>query len=265
MDRARAVHTRSTTGPATPLGETKVPKYVHRFYRNYSVTGTVPFVVKREQSDLFIRADSDLSLLAAHELAAVRLQLESYIAENPLFERSLVPLNPDMMAPKIVRDMLQAGLKADVGPMAAVAGAIAQQVGYKLREKSTQVIVENGGDLFLALDQDLSIGIFAGKSPLSGKVALKISSDQTPCGLCTSSGTVGYSLSKGRADAVTILAKSAALADAVATAAGNRMNNSDDIQKTIEYVTSIDGVIGTCIIIKDKLGIQGDLELLPIE
>lgn len=240
-------------------------RYVSRFYRNYAVTGTVPFVVKREQSDLFIRADSDLSCLASDTLAAARLQLESYIAENPLFERSLVPLNPDMMAPKVVRNMLQAGIKADVGPMAAVAGAIAWQVGTRLCEKSKQVIVENGGDLFLALVNDLNIGIFAGKSPLSGKVALKIRAEQTPCGLCTSSGTIGHSLSKGKADAVTVLASDAALADAVATATGNRVDKADDIQKTIEYATAIDGVYGACIIYKDKLGIQGDLELIPIK
>lgn len=236
----------------------------NRIYRNFQVTGTVPFQVTLGQSDLFIRADSDLSKPAAIALATVRGQLESYIEDNPLFDRSLLPLHQDPIAPRVVRTMLAAGLAANVGPMAAVAGAIAQEVGRELMEQSSQVIVENGGDLFLKLAADQLIGIFAGNSLLSGKVGLRISADQTPCGLCTSSGTVGHSHSEGKADAVVILAEDAGLADAAATAVGNIVKSAVNIQTGIDHAKKIKGVLGVCIIIKDKLGIWGKLTLEKI-
>jgi len=238
--------------------------YENRIYRNFSETGTIPFQVTLEQSDLFIRADSEMASQALEALGTVRGQLERYIHDNPLFERSLVPLRPDAMAPKAVREMIDGGIRAGVGPMAGVAGAVAQFVGRALAKHSRQVIVENGGDCFLVLAKDLVIGIYAGKaSPFTGKIGLKIKADDTPCGLCTSSGKIGHSLSEGDADAVTVYAKDTALADAVATAAGNRIKSGSDVQAAVEFAMSIDGVLGAMAIRKDKLGILGDLELVP--
>lgn len=239
--------------------------YENRFYRNFSVTGTVPFQVTLKQSDLFIRADRDLSAEALDALSTVRGQIEGYIDDNPLFERSLIPLRPDPLAPRIVREMIEAGIRADVGPMATVAGAVAQSVGHKLAAHSRQVIVENGGDLFLKLEGDLTIGIYAGESPLSGRIGLKIKGADTPCGLCTSSGTIGHSHSDGDADTVTIFAADAALADAAATATGNQVKSEKDVQRAVEFAMAIRGVLGVCVIRKDKLGIQGDLELVKMK
>jgi hypothetical protein len=238
--------------------------YEERFYRNFEATGTKAFQVTLKESDLFIRADRDLSAEAKSALITARSRIEGYIEDNPLFERSLIPLRPDSMAPRIVREMIDAGILADVGPMAAVAGAVAQFVGRKLASSSNQVIVENGGDLFLKLSGDLTIGIYAGKSPLSGRIGLKIKATDTPCGLCTSSGTIGHSHSEGDADTVTIFASDAALADAAATATGNQVKSEKDVPKAVEYAMNIAGVRGVCIIRKDKLGIQGDLELVKL-
>lgn len=239
--------------------------YENRFYRNYNVTGTVPFQVTVRESDLFIRADYDLSKKAKTVLLKVRSQLERYIQGNPIFERSMVPLMPDPMAPKIVREMLAASAKAGIGPMSAVAGAVAQAVGTTLLEDSEQVMVENGGDIFLALKEDLPIGIYAGKSVLSGRVGLRLKAADSPCGLCTSSGTVGHSHSEGKADSVTILSSDTALADSVATAAGNLVKGAGDITKALDYAMSVSGVLGACIIYKDKLGAQGGLELVDFQ
>ncbi len=239
--------------------------YENRFYRNFEAKGTEAFQVTSEESDLFIRADRELSAEAMSALITARGHIEGYIHDNPLFERTLIPLRPDTMAPRIVREMIDAGILANVGPMAAVAGAVAQYVGRKLASLSNQVIVENGGDLFLKLAGDLTIGIYAGKSPLSERIGLKIKSSDTPCGLCTSSGTIGHSHSEGDADTVTIFATDAALADAAATATANQVKSEADVERAVEYAMAITGVRGVCVIRKDKLGIQGDLELVKMK
>ncbi len=123
--------------------------------------------------------------------------------------------------------MAAAAQTAGVGPMAAVAGAIAECVGRELLEFSPEVIVENGGDIFLKVSHRRTVGIFAGDSPLTGRIGIQIEARDTPLGVCTSSGTVGHSLSFGRADAVVVLAPAAALADAAATAIGNRVSRKE--------------------------------------
>jgi hypothetical protein len=239
--------------------------YENRTYRNFSITGTTPFQVTVDQSDLFIRADKQLKEPALVALKQARRQLERYIYDNPLFERSLLPMRSEFTAPKIVRLMLDAGIAAGVGPMAAVAGALAQIVGQAVLEHSDRVFVENGGDLYLALKEKLQIGIVAGKSPLSGRIGLVIRPEDTPCGLCTSSGTIGHSFSEGKADTVTVLAPDAALADAVATATCNKVQSAKDVQAAVEFAAQIEGVQGACVIYKDKLAVQGNLELIPME
>lgn len=239
--------------------------YEGRFYRRFELTDTVAFAVSLAESDLFIRADRDLSEPARFALSDVRAQLERYIRDNPYFSRSLAPVPTDPTAPAVVRAMIAGGQRAGVGPMAAVAGAISEAVGSRLARESSQVIVENGGDLFLTLKGDLAVGLYAGRSPLSGKVGFLIHAGHTPCGLCTSSGTVGHSLSHGSADAVTVLARDAALADAAATAVGNRVSKAGDVGPAVDFAMGIEGVLGVCVVRKDKLGICGDLELQPID
>jgi len=149
-----------------------------------------------------------------------------------------------------------------VGPMASVAGAIAQYVGIDCLEYSENVIVENGGDIYMnILNNSVIIGVYAGKSPLSYKVRLKIRAENTPLGICTSSGRVGHSLSFGNADAVCVVSKSAILSDAAATYLCNLVQNDDDIERVLDIGVTIDGVIGLVIINEDKLGVRGEIEL----
>jgi len=235
--------------------------YANRTYRNFSPTATVPFRVMIGESDLFIRADRDLSAYAVPALRAARRQIEQAIEQNPDFAASLKPLRENPEAPELVAAMLRAGYRTQTGPMAAVAGAVAEAVGKALQTHSRRVIVENGGDLYLALPDDLTVGILAGDSPFSGRVGLRIRREQMPCGLCTSSGTVGHSYSEGRADAVTVLAADAALADAAATAIANRVKNAADVDSALAYGASVPGVVGVCVIIGDRLGVWGELTL----
>jgi ApbE superfamily uncharacterized protein (UPF0280 family) len=148
--------------------------------------------------------------------------------------------------------------------MAAVAGAMAESVSRDLLELSQEVIVENGGDIYLATSRERTIGIYAGSSPLSLKLGIVLQPEDTPLGICTSSGTVGHSLSFGRADAVCILSKSAALADAAATAVGNRVQEGKDIDRGLEKGKEIEGVLGTLIIVGEKVGVWGDIRLTKL-
>jgi ApbE superfamily uncharacterized protein (UPF0280 family) len=151
--------------------------------------------------------------------------------------------------------------RADLRRLADVLQPDALLFGEELLEYSADIIIENGGDIYVRSTQDRIIGIYAGDSPLSGKLGIEITPKETPCGICTSSGTVGHSLSFGKADAVTILARSAIVADAVATACGNIVQNPGDIEKGLDLVTKAGDVTGAVIIIGDRVGVCGAVRL----
>src|SRR3972149_6675538 len=191
-------------------------------YRRLVIGGDLfSFEVTVKETDLYVRAVRNLKTKTERLVRKYRSQVEGYIDRHPEFSRSLTPLRAAGDSPAIVKAMLEAGSRAGVGPMAAVAGAIAEFVGTELLRYSPEVIVENGGDIYLKSTKTRVVGIFAGDSPLSGKIGLEIVPEDTPIGICTSSGTVGHSLSLGKADAVVVLSPSATLADAAATATGN--------------------------------------------
>jgi uncharacterized protein len=239
-----------------------VPGHVDRTYRQLISEGNYShFTVKISETDLFILADSDLSDLAFQSTLKFRVQIEEYIRLHPEFKSSLVPVSGDRLAPEIIKDMLKVSATAGVGPMASVAGAISEHVGRDLMRESANVIVENGGDIYLNVKDNVLIGLFAGDSPLTGRIALRIDAKETPIGICTSSGTVGHSLSFGKADAVCIKSKSAALADAAATSVGNLIRKKSDVKKGLDRAMSIDGVLGVLIIKEDTLAVQGEMEL----
>ena len=237
--------------------------YEDRTYRHLiKDNDLVSFTVKVKETDLFIRAVRDLSLEAIKAIEEYRNPLEEYIQSHPIFMHSLEPLPVADGAPEIVRVMAQAGQAAGVGPMASVAGAMAEMVGNKLLQYSAEIIVENGGDIFLQTSKRRLIGIFAGQSPFSGKLAMDVAPEMMPVGVCTSSGTVGPSLSLGLADAAIILSHSAALADAAATAVGNIVKSEDDIQAALECGQKITGILGIVIIKGDRMGAWGDINLI---
>lgn len=240
-------------------------KYQERFYRSkINSPDWISFTIQVKESDLWVRARKDLSAEGYGRVFQYRHALETYIHQNPNFKDSLMPLGLDPLAPSIVQAMLQSGKAAGVGPMAAVAGAIAEFVGNDLLAFSPDIIIENGGDLFIVCNESLTVGIYAGESPLSGRLGIQLSPSDRPVGLCTSSGTVGHSLSFGRADAVTILSPSAVLSDAVATAVGNRIRTKNDIQTALDWSQQIPDVEGALIICGAQMGVWGNLELVPI-
>jgi uncharacterized protein len=251
--------------PGDGAAAVKSQLYQPRRYREaMRPAGSVCFSVLQGETDLWISAGSDLSGIALREVVTLRGQLQQYIAQCPLFLHSLVPLPEDAGAPPLIREMLAAGTLAHVGPMAAVAGAISEAVGRALLGHSSEVIIENGGDLFVRRDGPCRILVHAGTSPLSDKIALEIDSGGKPFGLATSSGTVGHSLSFGNADAACVLADSAAVADAYATAIGNMVKTKDDIDPALAYVRTQPLVKGCAIIIGESIGIWGELRVVAL-
>lgn len=247
----------------------KPESYVDRTYRALVEDDLLSFFVKIKDTDLHIQADQEVSDWAFDLALQYRLQIEKYIEQRPEFLSSLAPLTPDILAPPIVKEMLAAGSTAGVGPMAAVAGAIAEYVGKALvRRGCREVMVENGGDIYLNRTKDCTVAIFAGQSPLSLQVGIKLPVSMLPVGICTSSGTVGHSLSFGRADAVAVIARSTVLADAVATRLGNEVGVSSSadagIQRALQVGRSIEGVQGVVIISGVKIGAVGTVELVKL-
>jgi ApbE superfamily uncharacterized protein (UPF0280 family) len=240
----------------------KTPDYQDKTYRHWiDSKDLADFMVTEKETDLYIRAASNLQRKARRIVLKYRAQLEQYIGKNPDFHTSLKPLYVPETAPLIVKAMAEAGTKANVGPMAAVAGAIAEFVGKELLEFTPEIIIENGGDIFMKVNTPRIIGIYAGNSPLTGKLGLEISPQETPLGICTSSGTVGHSLSFGNADAVVAVAQSATLADAAATAVCNLVKKPADINQAIEAAQRIGGLKGVVIIMGGDIGVWGSLKL----
>ena len=236
--------------------------YEPRTYRHWvKDEGLISFNVAVKETDLYIRASRNLHRKAYKLVLKYRRMLEEYIKRNPAFLTSLEPLTVGEDAPRIGQEMAKAASKVGVGPMASVAGAIAEFVGNELLALSPEIIIENGGDIFLKSLKKRMIGIYAGKSPLTGRIGLEISAKETPLGICTSSGTVGHSLSYGKADAVIVLSPSATLADAAATAIGNLIVQPGDIPNGIELAKGIEGLMGVIIIQGDKMGLWGEVKI----
>jgi hypothetical protein len=210
--------------------------------------------------DSFREEMKDASLLKVKELRSI---LEAWLLKDPVFGKTFEPHHVEPNAPEIVRVMAQAADRAGVGPMAAVAGAFSEAVGRHLMEQFhiQELVVENGGDIFLKISRNLLMSIFAGNSPLSEKIGIEIPADQSPLGVCTSAGTVGPSISFGKADAAMIICKNTALADAFATAFGNRVKTPEDVQTAIDQTKPFPEILSAVLICRDKIGICGKFEM----
>lgn len=240
-------------------------KSAGRGYRRQVNSGDLStYRVALAESDLLVSTPDDYSLLVERELHRLRREIEDYVRLCSDFLSSFSPLEVPAEAAAVVRDMAQAAAMAQVGPSAAIAGAIADNIGQVLLGLTDDVIIENGGDIFLSTSRPRRVLVQAADSPFSGRLALKVQPESSPLGICTSSGTCGHATSLGRADAALAVADSAALADAVATALGNRVQEAADVEDALAFAATVPGVRGALIIIGKHLGAWGDVELVAV-
>ena len=236
-----------------------------RVYRQqHHKQGLTAFEITVRETNLHIQADTDLSGPALQAVNQCRNQIESYLAQDPGFKTALSPMAVPGTAPSIIRDMARAARAAQVGPMAAVAGAVAEYTGRHLLSFSSEVVVENGGDIFIHSRTGTTLTVFAGTSPFSLTTGIQIPRQPGSFGICTSSGTFGHSRSFGNADAVMVMARSCMLADAAATGLANQVKTCDDIAPALENGQKIPGIKGLVIIVGAQIGLWGDLRLARI-
>ncbi|MFH1722214.1 MAG: UPF0280 family protein [Candidatus Altiarchaeota archaeon] len=218
------------------------------------------YSIDYRESHLKILSDVNFFGNASEELERIYDLLGGYLKLNKFLQVTYEPVYIIEKIPPILHSMVEAGNEAGVGPMAAVAGAISEHIGKFILEKgATEVVVENGGDIFLSLTTEKKVGIHAGPSPLSDKLAFQVLPEETPVGICTSSASVGHSISLGEADAVTCIAKSTPLADAAATAVANEVKGENGIEQGLKKAKKIKGITGVLIIQDDVMASWGKL------
>ena len=183
------------------------------------------------------------------EIVRQRAILEEYIRRHPHFQHSLEPVELFADAPEVARRMARAADTVGVGPMAAVAGAMAQlAVEAALRAGAEEAFVDNGGDIYLQTVEPVIIGLYPGKSEQIGRLAFSLQASDTPVSICSSSGKMGHSLSLGLCDLATVVAKDAALVKSVG-----------DVEPALNQVVAIEGISGVLIVKDGHAGLAGKL------
>jgi ApbE superfamily uncharacterized protein (UPF0280 family) len=215
-----------------------------------------------KETDLFCCTSVDVKRTIEARVLAYRSQLEAYIGQRPEFAESLAPISADLLAPRIAKEMIGASAAVSVGPMACVAGAIAEFVGRDIDTLSDEYILENGGDICIKTRHPRRVMIYAKDSPYSNRIGINLEARETAYGVCTSSGSVGHSLSLGRADAVCVVGRSPRVCAGLATRIGNLVNKEGDIAGAIEEAKTFPGVTGLVIVMGKTLGVWGDLDLI---
>jgi ApbE superfamily uncharacterized protein (UPF0280 family) len=230
------------------------------------------FTTGYKDTDLWIGIDpgsyrEEMKEFCYERVKIYRIELENWLSIDPQFGKSLIPYKPSASCPEMAMTMALAAQKAGVGPMAAVAGAFSERLGNDLKKNFPllELAIENGGDIFLHLINPLVLSVYAGKSELSGKVGIQLPVGMGDIGICTSAGTVGPSWSFGKADAVMVACKNTALADAWATALGNRVVKSEDIEPVLNFTEHVSDILSVVIICSGKVGIRGKFELKIID
>lgn len=205
-----------------------------------------------KESKLFLKIEGEKFFDIAHScLLKNRSELEGYIALHPFFQSTLEPFDVESDSPRVVRLMAHAAKETGVGPMAAVAGALAELMLEEVVKKGCRfAIIENGGDIAMKVDRAAKVVVYAGSSPFSGNIGFEVMPKDTPLGVCTSSGTVGHSISFGKADAAVAFADGAALADAAATAIGNAVKSERELKEAIEVAKNLP--VRGAVVIKGK-------------
>lgn len=242
------------------------------------------FSVTVKETNLFIQAEKDLSQEVLDIVLDARHIIEDYIISREEFKTSLIPIEDDPFAPAVIRAMIVDSARVGVGPMAGVAGAIAEYVARGLIDVSEEgvdaissVIVENGGDIFMVSEGHRVIALHIPPSMThtrremevvvseSGGLGIEISDASQGIGISSSSSSFGHSMSLGLCDLTTVVAESGALSDAAATGLGNSVRDEKDIEGALDNIIAIPGVQGGLVVMGGKIGIKGDIRLTALD
>ncbi|MDR2909779.1 MAG: UPF0280 family protein [Bacteroidales bacterium] len=243
--------------------------FVERKYRQqFNIQRFTSFEIKYCETDLWIGIDpasfrTEMQEMVLGRIKELRQKMDDYILTEPLFKKTMNPFLPCENSPIEAKEMAAAAEKAGIGPMSAVAGLFAREAGEAILRNFLveEMVIENGGDIFVLLKKELVLSVFAGNSPLSERIGLAIPEGLGKFGICTSAGTVGHSFSDGKADAVMVICSDVLLADAFATAFGNKVKTPDDVEKVINMAEKIPEILSLLIICEDKIGVRGNFEL----
>lgn len=232
-----------------------------RFYRQAVENDLYTFEITIKESNLLIKTCKDLKTIAFDALYKIRKDLENYILKSKEFLISLSPIKQDKNAPDIIKKMIKTSSAVNVGPMACVAGAVSQEVGKILLRYCSECIVENGGDIFLKVDRDTSLGLYVGKDHPLNNLNIILKRSNKPYGICTSSAKVGPSLSFGSSDTSLIISHDAYFSDCLASACGNIIKNEQDLKKAVDLAKGFEETVGCCFICNEKVAFWGDIEI----
>ena len=245
-------------------------KAADRFYRRASPhAGEHSFQIVVEQSDLWItvRDDcpADLESIALAQVNSIRSQIRAWMELEPLFGPSLTPVPVPAHAPEVIRRMSEAAALMHVGPMATVAGAVAELTARELVRFSPDCLVENGGDLMLHSTRDRAISLLSEPSVGTG-FGLLVKKEEFPLSICASSASIGHSLSLGQGDLAVVKARDAFVADAAATAFCNRLHRPEDVGAVAEYAAAFAyaGIQGVFLQCCGQIGVWGNMELTTL-
>ncbi len=216
------------------------------------------------ESNLMISSNKPVQQIAKKFLIKIRSEIKNYIKIHPEFSESFKPVKIKKDAPAIIKKMSKASHSADIGPMAAIAGAIAEELGKNLGKHSSELIIENGGDIFVNVKRQIIVGIWCQNEKIRNNMGILLDKKKGRCAICTSSGTLGHSFNYGKADAATVIAKDAAMADAWATRLGNEVKSAKDIKRALSLLATIKGLIGGVVIYQKTIAMWGNIELTQI-
>ena len=244
-------------------------EYKDRIYReHFRDDRWKGFVVKYKETDVWVGIHqnsfrADMPDFTRKTVEKLRNSMDRYLMMDAQYATTLLPYQARENAPQMLKQMSEISYKSGIGPMSAVAGAFALHIAEELKKRFDihEIIVENGGDIYADIKEDIDISIFAGSSPLSEKVGLQIEAKESPLGICTSSGTVGPSLSFGKADAVMIVCQDVLLADSYATAFANQIQSSSDIPHVLEMINRKKEILSALLIKDDKMGVTGKFKM----
>lgn len=245
--------------------------YEERFYRKWILNNSKlkTFFVKYKQTDICVSVDNNSYFVNLPDIAFSYLklfysELEKYILDDPKFNITFKPyIKPQANVP-IIKEMMKASCRANVGPMASVAGAIAQYIGKALLEKYSinEIYIENGGDVFISSPKNVNTIFYTGNNSKFPQIKLQIESPGSSFGVCSSSGKFGHSFSFGKADAVMVVCKNTCLSDALATYFCNKIRSEEDIQKVLGLSSQYEEILGVACVYGNKLGLRGNLKII---